>query len=208
MVEVAPDRLVRWVERFGEQHGELSGAADEQSVVLRAADGTVATLDVPWSPWQAPPTHDPGLLTGTLARHALIPRTLGLLLIRRGGWAVGTCRDGAVLSHKSGTRYVQSRTAAGGWSQQRYARRRGGQADALVGVVAEAAVARLRPQELDGLVCGGDRQLVRAVLSQPRFAGLADLPQAPLMEVPDPRSAVLQEAARRALAVRVRIDEP
>ena len=31
-------------------------------------------------------------------------------------------------AHKVGTRHVQSRTAAGGWSQQRYARRRANQA--------------------------------------------------------------------------------
>ncbi len=36
---------------------------------------------------------------------------------------------------RSGTRHVQSRTAAGGWSQQRFARRRGKQADELVDAV-------------------------------------------------------------------------
>jgi hypothetical protein len=49
----------------------------------------------------------------------------------------GVCRrpaaEGGLLAHKVGTRYVQSRTAAGGWSQQRFARRRDNQADELVG---------------------------------------------------------------------------
>ena len=120
---------------------------------------------------------------------------------------MGTCRDGTLLTHKTGSRYVQSRTAAGGWSQQRFARRRSGQADALVGVVAQAAVDRLRAPDLDGLVVGGDRQLARAVLDDRRLVDVAALPRSPVLEVPDPRAAVLEEAARRSAAVRVRITD-
>jgi hypothetical protein len=112
------------------------------------------------------------------------------------------------LVHKAGSRYVQSRTAAGGWSQQRYARRRGNQADALVGAVVEAAAARLDAQTLDGLVPGGDRGLVDAVLADPSLAAVAALPRGPLLDVPDPKGAVLEAAAQRARAVRVLLDQP
>lgn len=65
---------------------------------------------------------------------------LGIILVRRGGYAVGLAHGDRLTAHKVGTRYVQSRTAAGGWSQQRFARRRANQADGLVGAVAEHAV--------------------------------------------------------------------
>jgi len=207
MLEMAPERLVRWVEGFAARHGSVALETSPQSVRLQADDGALAELEVPWPPWSVPPSGDVGLIAGTLARHASRPRTLGLLLVRRGGWAVGTCRDGTLLSHKAGSRYVQSRTAAGGWSQQRFARRRSGQADALVGAVADATSERLRAADLDGLVVGGDRQLTRAVLEDRRLADVAALPRSPLLEIPDPRATVLGEAARRAVAVRVRLTD-
>lgn len=207
LVEVPADRLVRWVSGFEERHGPVVVQAGPEQVRLVADDGSTADLEVPWPPWPVPPSGNLELVVGVLARHVTRPRTLGLLLVRRGGWAIGTCREGRLLSHKTGSRYVQSRTAAGGWSQQRYARRRSGQADALVGSVADAALDRLPPGDLDGLVVGGDRQLVRAVLDDRRLAALTQLPRSPLLEVPDPKAAVLEEAARRTLAVRVRLTD-
>jgi hypothetical protein len=210
LVEVSADRLRRWTAGFEERHGAvvLDADADADHVELRADDGAVAQLEVPWPPWPVPTSGDTALVVGALVRHALRSRTLGLLLVRRGGWAVGTCRDGQLLTHKVGSRYVQSRTAAGGWSQQRYARRRSGQADALAGAVIEACADRLVPADLDGLVVGGDRQLVRAVLDDRRLAALAALPRSPRLEVPDPKGSVLEQTARRTLAVRVRLTEP
>ncbi|KRE62756.1 acVLRF1 family peptidyl-tRNA hydrolase [Nostocoides sp. Soil756] len=132
---------------------------------------------------------------------------LALLLVRRGGYAVGTAAAGALTAHKCGTRYVQSRTAAGGWSQQRFARRRGNQADELVGAVAEHAVRLLRGSGAQGLVLGGDRTLAEAVLADDRLAPLRDLPRRELYDLPDPRLAVLEQALARARAVRVTIEE-
>ena len=83
-----------------------------------------------------------------------LPRTVGLLLVRRGRWAVGTARDGE----------PEARTAAGGTSQSPYARRRGNHGEALVEKVIEAAATRLDDRSLDGLVVGGDRALVDPVL--------------------------------------------
>ncbi|PKW25270.1 hypothetical protein ATL31_0056 [Phycicoccus duodecadis] len=132
---------------------------------------------------------------------------LALLLVRRGGYAVGTATGSGLTTHKSGTRYVQSRTAAGGWSQQRFARRRGNQADELVGAVTEHAVRLLRGSGARGLVLGGDRTLAEAVLDDDRLAGLRDLPRRELYDLPDPRLAVLEQALARARAVRVTIEE-
>jgi hypothetical protein len=207
LVEVPADRLRRWTAGFEERHGAVVVDPQAEHVGLRADDGSLAELEVPWPPWPVPSSGDTALVVGVLVRHTLRSRTLGLLLVRRGGWAVGTCRDGQLLTHKAGSRYVQSRTAAGGWSQQRYARRRSGQADALAGAVVESCAERLVPGDLDGLVVGGDRQLVRAVLDDRRLVALAALPRSPLLEVPDPKGAVLEQVARRTLAVRVRLTE-
>ena len=128
--------------------------------------------------------------------------------MRRGGYAVGLAHGDELTEHKCGTRYVQSRTAAGGWSQQRFARRRGNQADELVRAVAEHALRILPRGEAAGLVVGGDRTLVRDVLDDPRLAHLAALPRRELYDLPDPRLAVLEEALRRGRAVWVDLDEP
>jgi hypothetical protein len=133
---------------------------------------------------------------------------LALLLVRRGGYAVGLAdASGALTASKVGTRHVQSRTAAGGWSQQRFARRRGNQAGELVRAVAEHAQ-HLLPRGIPlGVVLGGDRALVRAVLDDSRLDFLAGLPTRELYDLPDPRRSVLEDAVRRGRAVRVTIDE-
>ena len=199
---------MRWVDGFVERHGGTTAEVGPEAVTLRADDGAVATLDVPWPPWSPPPTSEPSFVAGVLARHAARSRTVGLLLVRRGGWAVGTARDGALVVHKAGSRYVQARTAAGGTSQSRYARRRGNQADALVEKVVEATAMRLDAGALEGLVVGGDRPLVDAVLGDPTLQGLAALPRSPLLAVPDPKGQVLAEAAGRARAVRIHLTQP
>ncbi len=132
---------------------------------------------------------------------------LALLLVRRGGYAVGVGSAGHLTAHKTGTRYVQSRTAAGGWSQQRFARRRSNQADELVGAVTEHSVRLLRGSGARGLVLGGDRTLAEAVLEDDRLAGLRDLPRRELYDLPDPRLVVLEKALERARAVQVSIEE-
>ncbi|NHA69066.1 acVLRF1 family peptidyl-tRNA hydrolase [Phycicoccus flavus] len=132
---------------------------------------------------------------------------LALVLVRRGGYAVGLWHGGSLTAHKTGTRYVQSRTAAGGWSQQRFARRRGNQADELVGAVADHAARLLRGGGAAGLVLGGDRALGEAVLDDDRLAELRDLPRRGLHDLPDPRLSVLERAAERGRAVRVTVEE-
>jgi hypothetical protein len=134
---------------------------------------------------------------------------LAVVLVRRGGYAVGLAdASGALSGAKVGTRHVQSRTAAGGWSQQRFARRRGNQADELVRAVADHA-ARILPRGIPAaVVLGGDRALVRAVLEDDRLGHLGSLPTRELYDLPDPRRSVLEDAVRRGRAVRVTIEDP
>ncbi len=138
-------------------------------------------------------------------------RRLGIgsiVLVRRGGYAVAVTHGDRVGASKVGSRYVQSRTAAGGWSQQRFARRRQNQADELVTAVSEHAAAILLPRmPLDLLLTGGDRPLVRDVLAHPRLVTVRALPIAAHLTIGDPKAATLAEAAEQISSVRITIDD-
>jgi hypothetical protein len=204
-LEVDPERIDRWVAGFTERHGATDRTTDGPRLLLSAADGARASL-TPFAASGTPPATGEGL-----ARWAAPPAALGLVLVRRGGYAVGRAEGRTLTSHKCGTRYVQSRTAAGGWSQQRFARRRGNQAEALVGSVVEHVIRIIIPapgSPPSALVVGGDRALVRDVLADRRLAALARLPRRELWNLPDPRLEVLRQAVGRGRSVRIGIDEP
>lgn len=200
---VAPERLAGWFDRFVDSHGEAEVTTGTTVVDLRAADGCLVHVEVPFPPLRANPA-DPWQ---ALIDHALRERRFGVLLIRRGGYAVGIFEAGALVASKVGTRYVQGRTAAGGQSQQRFARRRDNQAAALVGSAVEVATRILAPEvrTLAALVPGGDRPLISAALADSRLAELAALPRAPWLAVGDPRFTVLREAGASARSVRITI---
>lgn len=202
-VEVDPERIVRWVNGFAERHGVLAWSPTTASLELSAADGAAAVLN----PFAPDVQGGPGGFNA-LAGWAAPPPRLGLILVRRGGYAVGVGDGPKLMTHKVGTRYVQSRTAAGGWSQQRFARRRDNQADALVGSVIEHVRRVVLASPADALVVGGDKALVRDVLADPRLAGLAALPRRELFDLPDPRLVVLEQALRRGRTVRITLCEP
>lgn len=133
---------------------------------------------------------------------------LAVALVRRGGYAVALAGPDGLLAHKVGSRHVQSRTAAGGWSQQRFARRRGNQADALVGAVQDHLVRILDGQpEPVALLVGGDKALAADVLADPRLTHLTTLPQRAAYAIADPNRAVLDATIATARKVRVTIEE-
>ena len=215
-IEVDPERIVLWVNGFAERHGELtwawtgtSTASAGTSLVLSAADGATAILE-PFAPGSSGGSSAASASGGldVLAGWAEPPNRLALVLIRRGGYAVGRGEGPTLVSHKVGTRYVQSRTAAGGWSQQRFARRRKNQADGLVGSVIEHALRIVLASPSEALVVGGDKGLVRDVLADARLSSLAELPRRELFDLPDPKLVVLERALRRARAVRIALSEP
>jgi hypothetical protein len=201
-VEVAPERLAGWVERFVQRHGELTSTPATGGVRVTAPDGAFATLLPPWG--------FAGESVDDLVAESLRSRVTGLLLVRRGGFAVGVADGTRLLDSSVGTRYVQGKTKAGGWSQQRYARRRDAQAREAFAAAADAAgrVVLPRVADLDGLVTGGDRAAVGAVLDDPRLRPLHDLPQGRFLAVPDPRRRVLEDAVRRSRAIVVDVHDP
>ncbi len=203
---VSGPRLPGWVQRFGEAHGGFELHDDDDGVRLLAADGTSALLQPPW-----PPDGRPGRGADILERLASLasqPRRLGLLLVRRGGYGVAVASEGVISASKVGTKYVQSRTAAGGQSQQRFARRRSNQADGLIQAVTEQARQVFSSGSFEYIVPGGDRTLVDLVLAEPLLRDYARIPRLSYLDVPDPRAAVLQKAAVDACSVRIQVSDP
>jgi hypothetical protein len=198
-VDVAPERLPRWLENFGTRHG----AYTEKGLTLIAADGAEAS-------WQVPPGAPEVETMAELVREAQTPRRLGLLLARKGAVAVGIADGAELVTSKVETHYVQGRTAAGGWSQQRFARRRDNQAKAAAadgaGIVGRILLPAVR--DLAALVTGGDRVAIDAILSSPTLEPVARLRADRLLDVPEPRHAVLVSAVAGARAVSVLVREP
>jgi hypothetical protein len=207
-VEVDPERLARFLARFAADHGgALATTAKAWQVDVIAADGWMAAMPVPFGPLTGSTGQRSGLVVDDLVDHALAVRTIGLLLVRLGGYSVGIARAGIVLSSHTGSRLVHGRSAAGGQSQQRFARRREGQARMALRAAADAAARVLLPRaaELDGVVLGGDSAALRTVTADPRLIGLRERIQPRVLTVAEPRRAVLDEAARLARCIEVQL---
>ena len=149
-------------------------------------------------------------LTGPLIEHCLVDRRVGVLLVRLGGYAAGVFEGRALVSSKVGSRQVHGRSAAGGQSQQRFARRREGQARVALAAAADNAVRILVPAvaTLHAVVLGGDRSAVDEVLADRRLAPLLPLVSGRLLDVPDPRLKVLQATPDVFRAVRIELVDP
>jgi hypothetical protein len=189
---VAPERLGRWLDGVAERHGAFADVVlTDATVHITCADTTTVDLRAPfdWAP-------GPALLSSFTAA-ARQPHRAAVLLVRRGRWAVGVFDGPDLVVSKVDARQVQGRTAAGGWSQQRFARRRGHQTDAVVAHAVETA-----------LVTGGDRGLVDGVLADARLRPLAALRREPALDVGEPTKAVLLETPKQFRAVQVHILEP
>ncbi|TXK40498.1 acVLRF1 family peptidyl-tRNA hydrolase [Nonomuraea sp. C10] len=202
-VSVPPERLNPWIDGFAARHGPFEAAGDDRLVRLTARDGAVAELHVPFPPMRPGPPH-----VTRLVEHSRAARRVGVVLVRLGGYAAGVFDGTALVASKVGSRLVQGRTAAGGWSQQRFARRRSNQAGKAFEAAAETALRVLTPHELDAVVLGGDRRAVDALRADPRLAPLLALETEPFLTVPDPKLTVLKETPAQFRAVRVRVTDP
>lgn len=203
-VEVEPDRLLGWINRFGGRNGGLTDlTSDGALITLTAGDGTTAVIDVPFGP-MAVGDQEP---LEALLQHLAGVGAVGIVLVRGGAHSVGIAKDGTVLSSSTDRAYLQGRTAAGGWSQQRFARRRDNQRTASYESAAGATARILLPTAgiLHGLVLGGDRRGLAEVLADPRLAVLSNLPHRTFPDIPEPRRAVLDEVAARTLSVEITI---
>lgn len=214
-IDVAPERFLLWIRSFTERHGgAVDVAADPVIVTFTAADGAVAECHPPFPPVPglalAGRLADAEKTAGIMAAHAAGDRTVGVLLFRLGGHAVGvfTGSPPALAVSKTGGRPVHGRSAAGGWSQHRFARRRENQAAAAASAAADTAVRVLGAYPIDAVVLGGDKRAFAALRDDPRLRPYLDIAVDRFLTVPDPRLAVLQETPRAFRAIRICLTEP
>jgi hypothetical protein len=226
-IDIAPGRIASWLEEFAARHGGLAAPPEpapdcyhSDQVTFRAADGTLALCHPPFPPLSLPaqplPAQQlPALADGALApaaqalaAHAAAPRTVGVLLVRLGGYAAGVFGPGQdLMASKVGSRLVHGRSAAGGQSQQRFARRREKQSREALGAAASCAAAVFGPYDgrLDAVVLGGDRRAMTGLAADPRLRPYFALATDRFLTVPDPRLAVLKGTPRQFTAIRVRL---
>jgi hypothetical protein len=215
-VEVPPERLVSWIAGFAQRHGGAGSVTRDGSgatITFTAADGAAAECHPPFPPVPPGERTDPAAAAETIVAHAVADRTVGVLLVRLGGYAVGVfaASPPRLVSSKAGSRPVHGRSAAGGWSQHRFARRRENQAATALRAAADAAAqvfGEYGPDRLDAVVLGGDKRSAAGLRGDTRLEKYLAKATGRFLVVPDPRLAVLRDTPRAFLAIRIRLTEP
>ncbi len=202
-VEVAWERLAGWVERYDARHPQTAWMVRNGTVEATGPDGSRVTITLPFDSAGLTSLED-------VFAHLARPWRLGIILVRRGGFAVARVTGAETVDSKIGRRHVQGKTKAGGWSQHRFANRRDNQAKAAFDAAAEHAARLLLPHAagLAMVGTGGDRQALGAVLEQPRLRPLAARPQRWLGGFADPNRDVLAKAVLAARSVTVHLRDP
>lgn len=204
-VLVPVPRWERWVANFAARHGETVLRVADGALDGAAADGSRFTARLPFDASYA---GEPQAAAFATAAEEVVPGDWGVLLVRKGGFAIARLTGPTMVQHKIGQRHVQGRSKAGGQSQQRFARRRENQAQQAYDAAGEHALRLLGTSAVAKrdlpVVVGGDRTAVETVLGDPRLAHLS--PKGPWLPVPEPRRQVLDRAIDEGLAIRIAVD--
>ncbi len=200
-VLVPAPRMERWVSNFGARHGDFALSVELGALTGIADDGSAFAAHLPFAMRYDGPA-DPAAFVAS----CVPPARWGVLLVRKGGFAVARVAGHGIQESKVGQRHVQGRTKAGGQSQQRFSRRRDNQARAAYEAAAGHAH-RILTGSLSALVCGGDRAAVEQVLEDSHLRRLVEVRVEPWLDVPDPRRAVLDQAVVDAASVAVTVTD-
>jgi Actinobacteria/chloroflexi VLRF1 release factor len=195
-VLVPPGRIERWAANFAARHGSTSLTVRAGALEGRAEDESTFSARLPFDT-----AYDGVPALGVFVAAAGPPPSWGVLLVRKGGFAVARLAGDTMVDHKIGQRHVQGRTKAGGQSQQRFARRRDNQARQAYEAAADHASRVLTGVRL--IVTGGDHTAITEVLQDRRLTAVDVC--GPWLAVPDPKRAVLDQAIADASAVRVEV---
>jgi VLRF1 release factor-like protein len=201
--DVPPQRLERWLERWRERSGPVVRTEVGPRSVTFVGTGAVLDCEPPFPPLSEVGEF-PGFAPRALLEHVARERVVGVLLVRLGGHAAGVFAGRRLVASKVGSRNVHGRHRAGGSSQRRFERRREGQARVALQAAADVAARVLLGHRLDAVVLGGDRRALDAVLDDARLQSLRPLVAGRVLDVPDPRLAVLRDTPDLFLATTLR----
>jgi len=186
------------VENFEGRHGATELSVFRGSLAGIAADQSSFLASLPFSLGYSGPA------TATdFGAVAAAPGDWGILLVRKGGFAVARLAGPEFVESKVGQRHVQGRTKAGGQSQQRFARRRANQARAAFEAAADHAARLIAGAPV--LVVGGDAAAVEATLADARLRPVAGRVVGEVLTVPDPRRGVLEDAVLDACSITISV---
>jgi hypothetical protein len=187
--------------------GKVLAATTIPPGVSKAAAGSEMGAAFFWSPPQMhlvlPPFpideeyitdgYDMEPLRSLLSRDFLI----AMVLVRLGAYSIGICRGTELIDSKTGTGLVHARHKKGGSSQARFARHRGKQIEQFLVRVCGHVREHIEPhaRSLDYLVYGGARTTILLLRKQcPFLSQFDDRILRMLLDIPDPRQAVLEKA--------------
>jgi hypothetical protein len=192
---VVPARMGRWTDNFVTRHGATATNVVDGRLVGFAQDGSYFEATLPFGRRFAGPARNEDFVAA-----AAPPDDWGLLLVRKGGFAVARVAGERITRSKVGHRHVQGRSKAGGWSQQRFARRRDNQA-----TKAYEAAASYAADILEGcpiVVTGGDELGLDHVIDA---LGVRERVVGSLAHVPEPRRGVFENAVIDARSVKMSV---
>ena len=122
---------------------------------------------------------------------------VALVLVRLGAYSIGICRGTELIDSRTGTGLVHARHKKGGSSQARFARHREKQIEQFLVRVCGHVRDHIEPhaRSLDYLVYGGARTTILLLRKQcPFLSQFDDFILRMLLDIPDPRKAVLEKA--------------
>jgi len=125
---------------------------------------------------------------------------IALVLVRLGSYAVGVFRGENLLTSKVGTGLVHGRHRQGGSSAHRFERHRDKQIEYFLTRVCQHAREQIEPyiKSLDYIVYGGARTTITLLQKYcPLLSKLETPALPPLLNIPEPRQAVLENAITR-----------
>jgi peptide subunit release factor 1 (eRF1) len=131
---------------------------------------------------------------------------IALILIRLGAYAIGFYEGESLVTSKVGTGLIHGRHKKGGSSQQRFRRHREKQIEYFLTRVCGHIREHLEPHAstVDFVVYGGAWTTITLLRKQcPLLARFDDALLPPLLDIAEPRQAVLEKALRRVWATSV-----
>ncbi len=107
-VLVPAERFERWVLNFNGRHGTTGVTVVDGALTGAGADGSTFTARLPFAtPYGGLPD------AAAFAAAVEPPASWGVLLVRKGGFAVARLEGARTVESKVGQRHVQGRTKAG-----------------------------------------------------------------------------------------------